>query len=318
MNVLPAATTSAIPCLPDGWHLVDVNVLEGGRLALIGADADLHAAWRSDRARLTSRELYRVAAEASARVWILRDIQLSEGFQFPMRQPFPLVDQFPDGRWLVVHRRSDGEANASIHDCGGIEIRRITLGDGIEHVKIDDFQRIWVGWFDEGVFGNRDWRIPGMESAPSRFGIGAFDEHGALLDHASDVMIADCYALNAFGNEAWACPYRRFPIWRMLTNEERVWRTPDNIGGIKAIAVNHPYVLAAGGYYEDFNRALLLKLDGHGASTLGEWRLPVGARPNRAAGKIELIDGRKDELHVVYDGLWRRWRVGDFESAVCP
>jgi hypothetical protein len=74
------------------------------------------------------------------------------------------------------------------------------LGDGIEHVAIDAEDRVWVGWFDEGMFGNDGWRVPGQEWPPSSNGVACFATDGALLPlpvwPAEAGTIADCYALN--------------------------------------------------------------------------------------------------------------------------
>ncbi|MGD2132155.1 MAG: hypothetical protein PVI23_05135 [Maricaulaceae bacterium] len=78
---------------------------------------------------------------------MFQDDQLIEGVQFRLLEPFPIVEQFPDGRWLVVNARSMGQGNARILGADGVEERRIELGDGIEHLKIDDQNRVWVGWF---------------------------------------------------------------------------------------------------------------------------------------------------------------------------
>jgi hypothetical protein len=238
-------------------------------------------------------------------VWLLQDDQLIERLQFSLLEPFVRVDEFPDGRWLIVNARSRGQGNARVLSNDGKEERRIELGDGIEHVKIDDHQRIWVGWFDEGIFGNDNWRLPGRKWAPSAHGIAAFDDQGALITHATLESIADCYSLNVFGDEAWACTYTDFPIWRMRDGRECTWAT--NLRGTRAIAVRHPHVLAAGGYQDEANRVLLLMLQEQKAHVLGEWRLPFGTDT-----PATLIDGRGDELHVVQGQCWHRWRIADF------
>jgi len=68
-------------------------------------------------------------------------------------------------------------------------------------------------------------------------------------------------------------------------------------------------VLAAGGYKDAANRVVLLRLDDQRAESLGEWRLPFGAGH---PAEIGMFDGRDDELHVVRDQQWHRWRVRDF------
>ena len=298
-----------MPPLPDGWHILRFAVLAGSRLAVIGANADIHGAWRSDFNQTTVGAALRATAKATARVWILGgdDLSLTESIEFPLLQQFPLVDQFPDGRWVVANARSEGQGNARILGASGEEERRFELGDGIEHIKIDNQSRIWIGWFDEGVFGNEGWRMPDRRWPPSVHGMAAFDDRGALLMHARSKSVADCYALNVSGNTAWACTYTDFPIWRINNDEERTW--PTYISGTRALAVSYPYVLAAGGYQENANRVVLLRLNGQSAKAAGEWRLPFGVG---YPDNVSLVDGRDGELHVVHDQQWHRWHIRTF------
>ena len=309
MGVLPVPTTSMLPPLPEGWHVLKCKLLDGPRLAIIGADVDMLAAWQSAPTQQTAGEPWRLAAKATCKLWMFQDDQLIDGVQFPMLEPFPIVEQFPDGRWLVVNGRSRGNGNARILGPDGAELQRIEVGDGIEHVKIDAQGRIWVGWFDEGVFGNSNWQCPGHKWPPSSHGIAAFDDKGALLSHATLAM-ADCYALNVLGDEAWATTYPDFPIWRMKPGQERVWTT--SLSGVCAIAVNFPNVLAAGGYQDEANQVVLLRLEEEGARALAKWRLPFDVG---LSSGVTMIDGRDDELHVVQDKQWHRWRVADFAES---
>jgi hypothetical protein len=274
---------------------------------MIGVNADLRRAWQSDREQKTVGEASRIAVQASVRIWTFDGEALKESVEFPLIEPFPIVEEFPDGRWLVANSRSRGKGNARILNAAGNELRRIELGDGINHIKIDVQQRIWVGWYDQGVFGNDNWRLPGLERAPSAYGITAFDERGALIKHATLESIADCYALNVSGDTAWACTYTDFPILQMSNVGERFW--PTDLSGTRALAVNYPYVLAAGGYKDELNRAVLLRLDKQKAQSVGEWQLPFGGN---SASTVSMIDGRADELHVVIEQQWHRWRVNDF------
>jgi hypothetical protein len=152
--------------------------------------------------------------------------------------------------------------------------------------------------------------LPGLKWAPSAHGIAAFDDTGALLEHSTLTSVADCYALNVLNDEAWACTYSDFPIWRMHDGRERNW--PTNLRGTRAIAVRYPHVLAAGGYRDEANRVVLLRLENSVSHSLGEWRLPFGVG---YPAQVEMIDGRDDELHVVQDHQWHRWRVADFVAA---
>lgn len=295
-----------LPSLPEGWRVVHLSVLAGARLAITGVDVDLSSALAQRRTQQAARTLRRLAKGATARVWVFDGSSLTEGPQFPLLQPFPIVEQFPDGRWLVAATRSSGDRAARILSADGTQVSRIELGDGIAQIKIDAHQRIWVGWLDRGVFGNDLWRAQGRDEPPSAHGLAAFDDAGELLLRPAVARISDCYALNVAGDAAWACSYADFPISKLNDQEDRYWST--SLSGARAIAVRFPYVLAAGGYGEDADRATLLRLLDATSEVLGERRLPLGSYELR---DLRLLDGRDDEIHAVVNNTWRRWTVPD-------
>src|SRR5581483_7205667 len=65
------------------------------------------------------------------------------------------VQPLPGGRILVVGARArGGVTNATVYDDSGRPVAQGRLGDGIEHVQATPTGRIWVGYFDEGVYGD--------------------------------------------------------------------------------------------------------------------------------------------------------------------
>jgi hypothetical protein len=86
----------------------------------------------------------------------------------------------------------------------------------------------------------------------------------------------------------------------------------DGLSGSRALAVAGTHVVAAGGYAEDGDKVVLLRLDEDQARPVGEWRLPFGAGYPQA---VDLIDGRGGYIHAVTDGAWHKWSVADFVSA---
>jgi hypothetical protein len=115
-------------------------------LAILATDVDLAgehqrmlAALQASTSAPPSR-LNQLAAGGVAKIWMMPSGGWTEGPAFPLETPFPRFDRFSDGRWLVV-------ASRDAADC------------------------IWVGWFDEGIFGNDDWRVPGKEWPPSSNGV---------------------------------------------------------------------------------------------------------------------------------------------------
>lgn len=313
-RLAPDASEIALPALPDGWHILSQAVLAGGVLGLLGVNADLRQEWRRGPSGEMLGDPFALAGRALAGLWTFDGETLATGPTFPLLTPFPIFDRFPDGRWLVASIRS-GEANARLLATDGSELSRFRLGDGIMHLKVDSASRIWVGWFDEGVFGNDTWRVPGLEWPPAAYGLAAFDATGALVAKAEGAPtgseIADCYALNVVGDQPWACTYSEFPISTYEAQTGWRWR-PTRLSGTRAIAVGHPYVLAAGGYGDDGDRVELLRIDDQRIVPMGVWRLPI---PVGFPQRVDLVDAREGQLHTVSDGVWRRWSIDNFLSS---
>lgn len=246
---------------------------------------------------------------------------------FPLETPYPLIDRFADDRWLVVGSRTRGEPNARVFAPDGALLARFTLGDGIEHIAIDSADRIWVGWFDEGMFG-KGWSVPGMEWPPSSNGVACFAPDGSVVDvplWPKDAgIIADCYALTPAGSGVWTSPYMDFPLVRFVPGKPaRWWRS--ELAGPKAIAVDGTHAIVAGGYRDDAARLALVLLEepgtGEAAVPLATWRMPL--RPAASAQNDwapvweppSLLAGRGDTLHLVDDGRWHQWQVADALAA---
>lgn len=94
---------------------------------------------------------------------------------------FPKVQRFADGRWLMVEARtSDIVPNAFVFGPDGSFSHSFYVGDGIETVLVDRSDRIWVGYFDEGIFGGGE-----PISLPRRLrfgpqGLVRVDGHGVM------------------------------------------------------------------------------------------------------------------------------------------
>lgn len=311
MTNFPAAESYEIPKLPEGWYLVSLKVLSNDTLALVSADVDVLSRLKNSAEMIGSSQQKNYLDGARAKIWIFDGAHIIEGLEFNLLDPFPIVDQFSDGRWLVSYSRSDGKANTRIFDTDGLEVNRIELGDGIEHIKIDDSHRICVGWFDEGVYGNSNWHYEGRKWPPSSSGMATFDVEGNLVQIWEGHIIDDCYAMNVFGNEIWACTYSDFPILRMDNSRKVAWKS--NLSGVKAISIGYPYVIAAGGYRDDFNQIRLLRLQNEESEILNSWRVP---QLKTKFSHLDFMDGRADRLHVVKDDIWHRWHVKQFVNCL--
>jgi len=328
---ISTASKSHLPSI-SGWQPVCYAVLADGALAMMTTDVDLvgehqriNAAFRASTSPKPPSRLGELCAKGNAKIWTITPTGAwVAGPIFPLETPFPQFDMFGDGRWLVVASRTREDANARVLNSDGKILKRLMLGDGIEHVAVDGGHRIWVGWFDEGMFGNDDWRVPGQEWPPSSNGVACFAEDGDLLPlphwPADAGTIADCYALNVTGAGVWVCPYTDFPLVHFALGEPtRWWRV--GIVGAKAVAIDGAHAVLAGGYTNEANRLALVGLDGNGAgenaSVLSTWHLPLRRLPpsddNGAAvwHHPSLLTGRGDTIHLVDDGIWYRWRVRD-------
>lgn len=89
------------------------------------------------------------------------------------------VQPLPEGRTLVVGARcrwrpSGPERNAVVYDSEGNTVAEETLGDGIEHVLTTPAGNVWVGYFDEGVYGNFGWGDPGSPAPVGQHGLMRF------------------------------------------------------------------------------------------------------------------------------------------------
>jgi len=172
----------------------------------------------------------------------------------PLNLTFPMVDMFPDGRVLVAGPRcswrseTDFDRNGAVIDPKTGTAARILLGDGIENVFVDSRGRIWVGYFDEGVFGNFGWSDPGPPPIGAA-GLVCFSETGEKLWEydQSRHSIADCHALNVHGDEAAAFTYTDFPVCTVAGDFSRAW-FDTGLAGCKAFAISDQRVLFSGQY----------------------------------------------------------------------
>jgi hypothetical protein len=217
---------------------------------------------------------------------------------------FPMVQPLPGGELLVVaprcQRSEDGshELNARVFDSDGV-VREFCLGDGIEHVQTNSMGQIWVGYFDEGVFGNFGWGGPDGPAPMGAEGLVCYDPAGKAtwkfkpnkeLDY-----IVDCYALNVAGDCVWACYYTDFPIIR-VDGQGKVdsWQT--NLRGPRELAVSGTSVLAFGGYGENSADCVLLRLGKDRAERVAEVRLRL---PDFVNLRQSHVAGRGTALYVV-------------------
>lgn len=297
------ADTVALPRPPTGWFDYGYTVLMDGGLALVRARLDYHVAfeaWRRAWQADDTNAAQPTPGDGEVRLSIFDGMAESEvthispGF-------FPMVDRLADGRWLLAHPRAwQGENNAFIYSASGTQEASLHLGDGIEELLCAPDGSIWVGYFDEGIFGSQNddgsWPV-------STGGIVQFTPSGdvrwSLRDSADAPSVDDCYAMTLNGVTPWACYYSDFPIVRIADNAPKVWT--NSVTGAKALAIAGDVALLAGGYGDDEDRLAVVRLRGSRAHHLGDLGLPSA---NRTVARLR--QGRDGVMHLVQDGAWTK------------
>jgi hypothetical protein len=228
---------------------------------------------------------------------------------------FPRLQPLPDGEILLVGtrsaRREDGsyDLNGRVFGPDGMLRREFLLGDGIEDVQTTADGRIWVSYFDEGVFGNFGWGKPEGPDPIGAPGLIRWRSDGTIewtyepppgLDD-----IADCYALNVATDAVWACYYSEFPLIQIALDDSIVsWQTP--VTAAQALAVGEGRAAFYGGYGDDRDRCVLVEFREGELVELESVRLLL---PSGAPVAGQPIIGRGHFLNVFDGPRWSRLDV---------
>jgi hypothetical protein len=237
---------------------------------------------------------------------------------------FPLIERLPGERILIVSPRctryKDGshELNAKIYGLDGKLQEELLLGDGIQHLQVDQGGRIWVGYFDEGVYGNFGWGGSGNAAPVGAAGLVCFSDKGEKLWEYQPVSgtdsISDVYALNVFGDEAWAYYYTGFPLVR-VGHDWKVAAWISQTAGARAFAVHDESILLFGGYDDGPTACRLLHLGNtdqpvENGVTLS---LPDGGKLADAT-----MIGRGHILHVFAGEIWYQFSARHLNDRGTP
>jgi hypothetical protein len=237
----------------------------------------------------------------------------------PLTLAFPVVQPLPDGGLLVADSRVAVGAPQNGHVIGpdGKARRLVMFGDGIEHLLVDRLGRAWVGYFDEGVFGNLGWGNPGSPEPIGSPGLLRFDLATGEIEWAFEPpdgsdSIADCYALNVDGDHAWMSYYTDFDLFR-IDSDGGIHRWRVGARGPGVIACDGMHVLLVGGY-ESRLSATLWNL---GEDRLGDPR-PVRLRLEGDLSDPEAIWGRGPVHHAVRGSTWFAGELRDITGEGRP
>jgi len=163
-----------------------------------------------------------------------------------VRARFAKLDALPDGGFVLASARSRrDEEHVQVFDALGRSSSTFRVGDGIEDLLADAAGDLWVGYFDEGVYGSDELSWPGLRRWSST-GVPLW-EYKPGPGHGT---ISDCYALNVDTRAVWACPYQDFPLLEI--RGDRVVRARENpVKGAQGFAVHGDRVLFFSPYGDD-------------------------------------------------------------------
>lgn len=164
-------------------------------------------------------------------------------------QNFHAVQPLGSEQWLLVRGRASSPAdrNAHIADCYGRIIRSFHAGDGIEDVQATSDLKIWLSYFDEGVFSGMEMGRGGLVCLNPR-GTKVFD-YGNVTSQQDH--ITDCYALNASGDhETWLYYYTDFPLVHIRDFQTKHRWQGIPVSGSHAFAIADRHALFFGSYNE--------------------------------------------------------------------
>ncbi|MGW6054626.1 hypothetical protein [Streptomyces sp. NPDC055189] len=166
-----------------------------------------------------------------------------------LRARFPRIDALPDGGFVVADARSrTSEQHVQVFDALGRESWAFRVGDAVEELLADRAGRLWVGYFDEGVFGDDELSHPGLRCwSAGGEPLWAYE----AADGASQIY--DCYALNVAEDAVWVCAYGDFAVLEVRPDGSVRQRANDTAGAT-ALAVHQGRVTFFGGYGEDRDR----------------------------------------------------------------
>ena len=157
-SVGPAGEVVAVWTAPEGLEAVTSTTVSAA-----GACFPDPAAARPVAARIT------VHTPELAAVTPIADLALAHITVQPM----------PGGRFLVAGarcrwRRDGPDRNGVLYDTDGQVVAEGVLGDGIGHVLATSDGQVWIGYFDEGIYGNYGWGQAGTEEPVGAYGIVRF------------------------------------------------------------------------------------------------------------------------------------------------
>jgi hypothetical protein len=232
------------------------------------------------------------------------------------------VQPMPGGRFLVAGarcrwRRDGPDRNGVLYYADGQVVSEGVLGDGIGHVLATRDGQVWVGYFDEGIYGNYGWGRPDSEEPVGAYGIVRFSPELAPAWHYPKYTevgpwdaVSSCYALNVDDECVWTCYDSDFPVVRIRDGAVTGWH--NEIRGASALAVAGTRVALFGGYGPDHDRLALAELGADRTQPAGEYRVVLpGGEPFPACTQVI---GRGGRLHFLTGTSWYQLGMDDIPA----
>ncbi len=300
------------PAIPKGYEFVSSSISTDGRCIFVCVQAHLVSKVVEKVTGAGGAIFPKTAMETEGEFLL---IVVGENQQWEIKIPplnftFPICDLFPDGRVLLAGARSewrgpeDFDKNGFIFDPETGSLERILLGDGIAELGIDAQNRIWVSYFDEGVFGNLGWGRKGPKG-PGRGGLVCFNDTGEQLwafnGTKPDHLIDSCYALNMQRDQVWAYYYSDFNILQVDGQFETTILTDPAISGAHSFAVHDDHFLFSKQYRESEDTFHVLK---HVKGQVSQTRALKGILPDGETFDGCTVVGRGSCIHVVTAAGW--------------
>jgi hypothetical protein len=210
-------------------------------------------------------------------------------------------------RTLVVSLfllEEDGQVapNASVYNRTGVLVRRMFFGDGIADVQVGNHGRVWVSFFDEGVYRRK--RSPALSGA---MGLLALKSTGELEWYFHRPYgfgpISDCYAMNVDRDNTWVCYYTGFPIVK-IDPDFNTTGWCNEFRGARAIAVDEPRILLWGGYSDNITRCIVQTI--RGETLINPVNLELSLS-NADITQARRVIGRGSVLHFFCGTCWYKF-----------
>lgn len=225
------------------------------------------------------------------------------------------VQTFGRDEFLLVASRAGGRwdsQNAMIVTTDGIVQRRLTLSDGIEDVQVDAADRIWVSYFDEGVFSGLEFSAEGLVCfAPNLDPILRFN---TLARSRGLPQMYDCYALNVASTRDtyayfWgASDVSYFPFVRLRNGDVAHHWQITTVKGAHAVAIDRVQALFGGGYQHPGRLTLMDLATGKSeevVATDSDGQPITEANEPDGVSTTPLIWGRGNRLYLLdHRGVW--------------